>query len=103
MSGAALTGLGEARGRRFVDDYGPRRAFGRRKVGTDRGMLSGTPRSVDSGVADLRRRIDESQSVLPARLPLAIGAALIGGASVALWVDAFQVATNLARDLAALF
>ena len=103
MSGATLTGLGESRGRRFVDDYGPRRAFGRRRVVADRVGPSGGPRSVDSGVADLRRRIDESHSVLPARLPLAIGAALIGGASVALWVDAFQVATTLARDLAALF
>lgn len=61
------------------------------------------PRSMDRDVADMRRRIDECTPLLPHRLPLAVAAAVIGGASFVLWRDAFALAESLAHEAASLY
>jgi hypothetical protein len=99
MSGATLSGAGGANARSFGDDWEPRQAFGKRRPGLDAARYAHGARSVDSGVADMRRRIGASGSPLPARLPWAIGGAVIAGLSAVLWMDIFQVATTLAREL----
>ncbi len=94
MSGAMLSGVAGNNARRFEAESEPRRAFGTRRS-------AHVARSVDSGVADMRRRIGgASAATLPGRLPWAIGGVLIAVLSAMLWMDAFQMATTLAHELA---
>ena len=95
MSGAMLSGVGGTAARTFASETEPRRPFGRRRPGAD------MARGVDCDVADMRRRIGGVKgATLPAPLPWALVGALIAGLSGLLWMDAFQIATVLARALA---
>jgi hypothetical protein len=107
MPGATLAGPGARERRRFADEPWPQRDFGTRAVSRNRSreaMLAVMgARSVDCGVADMRRRIDASHPAAAGRLAWAIVGAAIGGASLALWLDKFPGATTLAHVLARLF
>jgi hypothetical protein len=95
MSGAILSDVGGTTARTFVHETEPRRPFGRRRRGPDTGS------GVDRDVADMRRRIGGVRPApLQAPLPWALGGALVAGLSGLLWMDAFQVATKLAWELA---
>jgi len=101
MSGATLLRMSVPAGPAFDDDFAQRRPFGKRRVWTD--PAAEGPRSVDRGVADMRQRIGATPSALPARLPWALGGGMIVAVSVVLWLDLFQVATLLARELSQVF
>ncbi len=60
-------------------------------------------RGMDTGVADMRRRIGASAPLLPRHLPWAAGAVAIGALSLALWLDTFEVASLLASSVSRLF
>jgi hypothetical protein len=107
MSGAMMSGGAGFGSKRFAEEFVFRPAFGTRlpatQIGREPMLAVAAARSMDRDVADMRRRIGESAPLLPHRLPLAVAAAVIGGASFVLWRDAFMLAESLAHEAASLY
>jgi hypothetical protein len=100
MSGATISGAGAPDAGKYVDAVAPRAPFGTRR--NEAGLTILSSRSMDCGVADMRRRIDATAPP-PRRLPFAVAAVVIAGLSVAIWLNTFEVASTLVRYLSRQF
>ena len=107
MSVATLTGAGGSRREPFVDETGPRPAFGRRVVPRQTSRDGQQPNmpvySMHVEVSDLRRRIDTVEPEPARRLPLVLCALVIVSLSLILWYNFFMLAGFAVRQLSGLF